>query len=168
MRTRGASGATLAVASCRGVGIVADLDSLARGHVALGRGRKDSGGSIRWEGTSLVGVLYRREQIDSPLLVQQYLLWRPQLSSTTTIELPIWDRWPYGGLGACGVSTEDVVPTPTRLWLVRSVQCSDDPEFGSEVRARLHAFAEDGSDVTPPEGIPLARVMWSQEVRARV
>ena len=122
--------------------------------------RDDSAGSVRWDQGSIAGVLYRqRNPPNDPLNAYTYLSWRPDEYDTSTVEIEdIYERWPYLSIGACGIDTEQVVPTQSRLWFFRSIRCPDDPESGSRFRARLHGFDRTGTQITPPEGIPLREI----------
>jgi hypothetical protein len=122
--------------------------------------RDDSAGSVRWDRGSIGAVLYRqRNPPNDPLDAYTYLSWRPEESETFSVEIEdIYDRWPYLSIGACGVDTEQVVPTRDRLWFFRSIRCPADPESGSPFRARLHGFDRTGNEITPAEGIPLREI----------
>lgn len=117
-------------------------------------------GSVRWNANSVMALVTRTEGVGASLVYRHAAVWKPVVTEPSMTELRIFERWPYGRVGACGPTAEQFVPTPSRLWFVRYVQCPDDPESGSSVLGRLHAFAPDGSDVTPEEGIPMAQVFY--------
>lgn len=121
---------------------------------------EDSSGRARWERESAVGVMRRREVPDQVSPNRLYFLFRPSLTDEHTVDIPIYDRWPYPA-EACGVSHQQAVPTPTRLWFFRGTQCPADPEYLTDVLVRLHGFDETGAEITPSEGLPLrGRVIW--------
>ena len=122
--------------------------------------REATAGSLRWEGDSIAAI-----GLDAR--TRQVLHWRP-VTGAAEFVLPLHDRWPYSPLGACATPPERVVPSATRLWLFRYVQCPDGPEFGSAVHYRLHGFAVGGEEVTSSEGIPLPDLSFGTGLMATI